>query len=153
MTHINIGSNLGDRHATLLRAVALLEQRLGAELKRSETVESLPLGFDSPNAFMNIGVAFDSVLTPLQTLDIIESVQREIDPAPHRDAEGGYIDRIVDIDLIACDGIVVHSPRLTLPHPRMHMRPFVLIPMTELEPQWRHPLLGLTPHQLLTKFA
>lgn len=151
MIHLNLGSNKGDRHATLLRAVALLEQRLNAQLRLSAPLETAPWGFSSGNMFVNIGAAFDSGITPAELLDIIISVQNSIDPSPHRDAAGGYIDRTIDIDLIAAGDIILHTARLTLPHPRMHLRDFVLRPMAELEPAWRHPLLGLTPAALLAK--
>lgn len=149
MIHLNIGSNKGDRHATLLRAVALLEQRLNTQLRLSAPVETAPWGFSSDNTFVNIGAAFDSSIPLTELLNIILDVQNGIDPTPHRDAAGGYVDRTIDIDLIAADDIIVRTSRLTLPHPRMHLRDFVLRPMAELEPTWRHPLFGLTPEAML----
>lgn len=56
---------------------------------------------------------------------------------------GGYIDRAIDIDIIAIDDVVMDTPELTLPHPRMHLREFVLVPMAELAPDWCHPRFGL----------
>ena len=76
-------------------------------------------------------------------------MERSISPAAHRHPDGSYADRMIDIDLIAAGSAVVDSPRLTLPHPRMHLRPFVLRPMDQLEPGWLHPLLGLTPAAML----
>lgn len=86
----------------------------------------------------------------LAVLRKLQEIQRSIDPSPHRDAEGRYIDRVIDIDLIAIDDWVVDTPELTLPHPRMHLRDFVLIPLAGLAPTWRHPLTGKTATQHLS---
>lgn len=86
----------------------------------------------------------------LAVLRKLQDIQRSIDPSPHRDAEGRYIDRAIDIDLIAIDDWVVDTPELTLPHPRMHLRDFVLIPLAGLAPTWRHPLTGKTATQHLS---
>lgn len=88
---------------------------------------------------------------PEQTLDALLSIQESISTASHRDKNGQYVDRIVDIDLIAYDDAVIDTGRLILPHPRMHLREFVLLPMIEIAPEWCHPLSGLTPVQLLDK--
>ena len=68
---------------------------------------------------------------------------------PHRKPDGTYGDREVDIDIIAVDELVFASDTLTLPHPRMHLRSFVLGPLAELAPGWRHPLSGLTAAEIL----
>ncbi len=79
----------------------------------------------------------------MEVLRIVEGIQRDLDPSPHRDEAGGYIDRAIDIDIVAIDDVVMDTPELTLPHPRMHLREFVLVPMAELAPDWRHPRFGL----------
>lgn len=139
--HINIGSNLGDSRSILERAVAEIALRwpCGA-LRRSTIVESEPWGFSSPHKFLNIGVEIQVEEPPLQVLDALLEIQNRICSSPHRDDAGGYVDRLVDIDLIFYDDVVMDTPRLRLPHPRMHLRPFVLIPLRELSPTWRHPL-------------
>ena len=72
----------------------------------------------------------------------ILKIEKSISAASHRDENGNYIDRQIDIDLIAVDDIVVDSPTLQLPHPRMHLRDFVLTPMMHLNPHWVHPILN-----------
>ena len=76
----------------------------------------------------------------VEILHILQRVQTSIDPSPHRDASGAYIDRAIDIDLIAINDWVVETPELSLPHPRMLLRDFVMIPLRQLDPQWKHPL-------------
>lgn len=134
--YINLGSNIGDRRSTIERAVAAIEADLGVSARRSQWVESEPCGFDSPNRFVNLGIAVDIDLEPIELLRRLQSVEKSIDPSSHRDAEGRYIDRVIDIDLIAVDHLVVDTPELTLPHPRMKERPFVMGPLLELCPDW-----------------
>lgn len=149
--YINIGSNLGDRMAHLERAVADVERAFGVIADRSQVVESDAWGFESDNSFLNVGIAFDTYIHPEQLLNQLLQIQNGIDASSHRGEDGGYADRAIDIDLIAVDEMVVESDKLTLPHPRMHLRRFVLVPMAELAPAWRHPTLGLTCVELLER--
>lgn len=148
--HINLGSNIGDRRALLETAVARIEAALGCGCLRSDIIESAPWGYDSPNAFLNIGITVESgTLGPLELHRLLQQIQREISEAPHRTASGAYADRPIDIDLICMEQTVVDTPELTLPHPRMHLREFVLRSLAQLQPAWRHPLLGKTAAELL----
>lgn len=145
--YLNIGSNIGDRRGNLLRAVALLMQQpciIQGTLQISTAVTSPPWGFSSANNFLNIGVKalIDPATPPLTILKNCQHIQHTIDPSPHRDKDGNYIDRKIDIDIIAIDNLTIDTPELTIPHPRMHLRDFVLRPMKELAPDWIHPLLG-----------
>lgn len=150
IAHINIGSNIGDRLALLGEAVAAVERELGAKAEVSAVVESEPWGFDSPNMFLNIGVNVEvGDLAPLELLHHLQAAQRSVDDSSHRKADGSYADRRVDIDLIALGAAVVDTAELTLPHPRMAQRDFVLRPMMELLPEWRHPISGLTAGEML----
>lgn len=147
--YINLGSNIGDRLSILERAVAAVEAALGAKARVAPPVESEPWGYASANPYLNIGIAIPTDLEPVSLLGTLLEVQAAIDPSPHRDKMGNYIDRLIDIDLIAVDNLTVDTPELTLPHPRMHLRRFVLEPMAILTPAWRHPRLGQTPAQML----
>lgn len=149
--HVNIGSNLGPSEELLDRAASMIALRFDAELRRAPLERSSPWGYESPNPFLNLGVAFETTLAPRRLLRALREIEKEIDPSPHRDAAGAYIDRLIDIDLIALGSVVADTPELTLPHPRMHLRPFVLRPMAYLDPAWRHPLLGLTATELLAR--
>lgn len=75
-------------------------------------------------------------------LSKLQEIERKVSSGSHRDSEGNYIDREIDIDIIAIDDMVIDTPTLTIPHPRMHLRDFVIIPMLELAPSWTHPILG-----------
>ncbi len=147
--YINLGSNLGDRHAVIKRAIDILSERLSVRLTLSAPVVSPPWGFDSPHEFVNVGASFPTDLSPEEILEILLDVEHGISTAGHRDDRGGYVDRIIDIDLIAVDDLVMDMPALQLPHPRMHLRRFVLEPMKEIAPGWIHPLTGMTPAGML----
>ena len=147
--YINIGSNTGDRRSTLERAVAGIEKIVGATARRSEIIESDPWGYESDHRFLNIGIAIETHLTATALFERLMEVEHSLGGGTHRNADGTYRDRSLDIDLIAIDDLTLDTPRLTLPHPRMHLREFVLAPMAELAPEWRHPLLGATPGEML----
>lgn len=147
--YINIGSNIGDRHGNIAAAVAAIKEHIAPQLRVSDPVESAPWGYESPNSYINIGVAFETDLSPETLLGILLGIEKNICAASHRTIDGNYADRIIDIDLIAVDEIVCDTPSLTLPHPQMHLRPFVLIPMRQLNPAWTHPILHQTPSCLL----
>lgn len=136
IAYINIGSNIGDRHGCISRAVALIKERIDPAARVSDIVESEPWGFVSANAFLNIGVTVRTWMDPLALLHELQEIERSISPASHRDATGGYIDRACDIDLIVYGNRSINTPELTLPHPRMHDRPFVMTPLLQLIPEY-----------------
>lgn len=106
---INLGSNLGDRRLNLSRAMRAVGAEFG-DFEMSHVVESEPWGFDSTNSFLNVGMAFNSDLPPEEVLGRLQRVERSISPAPHRDASGGYADRVIDIDIVAVDREIIDTP-------------------------------------------
>ncbi len=144
--HLNIGSNLGDREENIRRAVASLRQLacVYSSVKVSDTVESEPWGYDSSNGFLNVGMSFDTELAPEALLAAVQRVEKSISTASHRDSAGAYIDRIIDIDIIACSVtdaatgrpalVISDTPELTLPHPRALLRDFVMTPLRLIDP-------------------
>lgn len=148
--HINIGSNLGDSRALIERAVAgIVSSEWVGGFRRSGLVESEPWGFGSPHRFLNIGVEVETALPPRELFLRLMEVERTISDAPHRAMSGEYIDRMIDIDLIYYGETVMNDPELTIPHPRMHLREFVLLPVAELAPGWVHPRSGKTAAEML----
>ena len=141
---------MGDRRDNLYRAVVALAAGTGG-CAVSSIVESEPWGFESDNRFMNLGVSLCSDMEPEQMLDRIHEIERRLGSASHRDEQGGYIDRVVDIDIVAIDDMVIDTPTLQVPQPHLPERDFFLRPMMELAPEWRHPVTGLTAAQMLEK--
>lgn len=145
---VNLGSNLGQRRLNLSRAVGAINARFG-DFEVSHVVETDPQGFDSENKFLNICLMFRTDLEPLELLHELQAIEKKICPDPHRTPDGGYADRVIDIDLIALGDRVVDTPELQLPHPRLAERRFFLQPLDEIAGAWRHPVTGLTPMQML----
>lgn len=143
--YLNIGSNKGDRRSNIERAVTLISEHdafKNARIRTSPPFFSAPVGYASDAEFINIGVAIDfftdkQPFTPFELLDITQHIEQCIGPdSPHRNADGTYCDRIVDIDIINIDGVTLETERLVLPHPRASARNFVMTPMAFLAPGW-----------------
>lgn len=144
LAHINIGSNLGDSRSIIEQAVAEIFLLSEGECKRSSMIESEPWGFESSNSFLNIGVEIETSLNLEELLDCLQTIERSISSASHRNEDGSYRDRLIDIDLIfiaerQTDGCLIgrryNSHQLTLPHPRALQRDFVTIPIKQLHPE------------------
>lgn len=148
--YINIGSNLGDSLSLTRKAAVLIGKKLGSEVQCADPVYSEAWGYESANIFVNLGISVEiGDMDPHHLLEMLHDIEQGISVTPHRNSDGSYRDRVIDIDLIAVDGITSDDEALVLPHPRMHMREFVLRPMVQLCPHWRHPLLGATAEELL----
>ena len=111
----------------------------------------------TPN-FLNRALAVETSLSPLEVLREALAIEKELgrvrSPRPHQpQAAATYHSRPMDIDLIFYDDVVTDTPELTLPHPRMHLRRFVLEPLAEIMPEYRHPLLGKTINELLSELC
>ena len=130
--YVGLGANLGDRAATLARAVELLGQRPGIEIVAVSSVrETDPVGFLDQPRFLNAAVAVDTSLAPEELLDALLEVERELGRTR---AGPRYGPRTVDLDLLLVDDLTLAAPGLTLPHPRLHERAFALEPLVELDP-------------------
>lgn len=146
--YLNIGSNLGHRELNISRALRELEKAFGW-FETSKATTSKPWGFESSHIFMNIGVHIVSDMTPLEVLQVLKDIEKRLSPAPHRNPDGTYADRILDIDIMAAGDLTLDTPELTLPHPRMDEREFFLRPMADMAPGWRHPVSGKTAGEML----
>ena len=102
---------------------------------------------------MNLGMRLSSDLEPQAMLDRIHEIEHYLGSASHRDEHGGYIDRLVDIDIVAIDDMVINTATLQVPHPHLPERDFFLKPMIQLAPDWHHPVTGLTASQMLEKLS
>lgn len=146
--YIGLGSNIGEKEFCIRQAVDLLAQRAGKVVACSSLYKSVAEGFVSENIFVNAVVAVESELSPQEMLDATHKIELDLGCHTHRNADGSYCDRTLDIDLVACEDVVCDTPTLTLPHPRMHTRRFVLEPLCEIAPDWVHPILGRTAQAL-----
>lgn len=136
LIYFGIGTNLGDREANLRRAIELLHERVGECVACSSIYRSAPQGFVSENEFANIVAVYDTPYSPEEVLLITQQIEREMGRT-QKSVNGVYHDRIIDIDLLQAilnsKAIIQNSSTLTLPHPRMQERDFVMIPLREVE--------------------
>ena len=135
LIYFGIGSNLGNRETNLLRAIELLHERVGECVACSSVYRSAPQGFVSENEFANMVAVCQSDYSPEEVLLITQQIEREMGRT-EKSVDGVYHDRVIDIDLLQARGdeaIRRSGERLTLPHPRMQERDFVMIPLREVE--------------------
>ena len=136
--YVGLGSNLGDREATVRRAVELLGERPGIEVVAVSTLrETDPVGYEEQPRFLNGAAALEVDLTARALLDELLAIERELGRDRSRETRWGP--RTIDLDLLLYGDETVEEPGLTVPHPRLAERQFVLEPLHELEPDLRLP--------------
>jgi 2-amino-4-hydroxy-6-hydroxymethyldihydropteridine diphosphokinase len=143
--YLSLGSNLGDRAAHIERALARLDEEGVRIVKRSSFYETEPVEFLAQGWFLNIAVEAETQLMPRQLLRVIRGIEREL--GRKRIVRSGP--RTIDIDILLFGTSIMRAAELEIPHPRMTERRFVLVPMAEIAPTLRHPVLRLTMTELL----
>ena len=132
--YLSLGTNLGDRQSNLDTALTLIGQRVGTVQDKSSVIETEPWGFESPNRFMNMAIKVDTTLQPLEVLHTTQEIERKMG-RKHKTLNGEYKDRLIDIDILLYDNLVMSNPELTIPHPRMYERVFVMEPLLQIAPE------------------
>ena len=141
---IGLGSNLGDRTATLRTAIQRLEA-LGRITGISSLYETEPVGYLEQPAFLNAVVALNTELAPVDLLQALLGIERDLG----RTRSFRNAPRTIDLDLLLVDDVTLETTDMTLPHPRLHERAFVLVPLVELVPEMVHPKSGQTIREML----
>ena len=150
--YLGIGSNLGDKEQNIKTALKLVEERVGKIIIQSSICQTMPWGFHSDNIFFNSAACVETNLTPMQVLSVIKMIEMEMGRTS-KSSQGMYADRIIDLDLLFYEDQVINEVMLTVPHPLLQYRMFVLMPMTEIAPDLVHPVLKLPMRELLTRLV
>ena len=139
IAYLGLGTNVGNKRRNMITAAALLAERVGDILALSGFYETEPWGVESENFFLNAAVKLKTSFSPLEVLQITQQIEKELGRTEK--SNGVYHDRIIDIDILLYEDEVLQIPELTLPHPLMHERKFVMDPLAEIAPFVVHPVL------------
>ncbi len=144
---ISIGSSIEPRDLHLMNAVSKLHKLFKGRVETSKSYESPSWGYDG-NDYLNMCVLVKTKMQPHEFLPMIQEIEDEMGRVR---TEERYEDRIIDIDILLYENQIIEEDDLTIPHPRMHRRKFVMAPLTELAPDWIHPTLNAPIKELNEK--
>lgn len=143
---LGLGTNLGDREHNLREAIIKIEEHIGKVVNSSSVYETAPWGFDSEDDFLNMVVSVETELSPSEVMKKIVKIESMLGRERDQDR---YSSRIIDIDILFYDDLVLKENGLKIPHRLIHERKFVLVPLCELAPDMIHPMLGKSMKVLL----
>ena len=135
--YLSLGTNLGDKEHNLVSAITEIERRIGPIRAQSAFLATEPWGFESPNTFLNAAIRVETELSPHALLKVTQQIERDMGRTQKSTVNSQlstviYHDRIIDIDILLYDDLHIHTKKLTIPHPHMYERDFVLIPLKEI---------------------
>ncbi len=143
-TYLSLGTNLGDKEHNLVSAITEIGRRIGPVRAQSAFLATEPWGFESENTFLNAAIRVETELSPHALLKVTQQIERDMGRTQKSTVNCQlstvncqlstvtYHDRIIDIDILLYDDLHINTPKLTIPHPLMYERDFVLIPLKEI---------------------
>ena len=147
---ILFGSNMGDKNKIYAQACLLINNRCGRIVAQSSAYESEPWGFEAKEWFLNRLIVVETELEPEAMMRQLLDIEAELGRVRHPEA-GGYTSRTADLDILYYGSRIVLTDSLTIPHPRLHQRRFVLLPLCEVVPEFVHPAFNMTQTELLKR--
>lgn len=137
--YLCLGTNLGNKEENLNLAVENIRKRIGEVTSLSSFLETAPWGFESENSFLNAALCVETSLEPHQLLSVLKEIEVEMG-RKSKSVNKVYSDRIIDIDILLYDDLIINTEDLTVPHPLMTERDFVMIPLKEIAGDIIHPV-------------
>ena len=161
MVFLSLGTNIGNKEQNLLEAISKINKQIGNVVSQSAFFATAPWGFESHNQFLNACLGVKTLLSPSDLLDQCQAIEKEMGRQQKSkrttDADGKetivYHDRIIDIDILLYDDRIVQTRRLTIPHPLMHKRRFVLEPLAEIAYDVKIPGTEMSVGEMLNELA
>lgn len=147
--YLILGSNLGDRRNVLLKASNLITLRLGQLVNKSAIYQTAPWGVKDQPDYLNQVIKLITFLEPKDLLREVLAIEKELGRIRHKKWES----RLIDIDILLYDDIIINETDLIIPHPFLHLRKFVLTPLNEIAPHLIHPVLNKSVNELLMSLA
>jgi 2-amino-4-hydroxy-6-hydroxymethyldihydropteridine diphosphokinase len=148
ITYIGIGSNIGDREKNCLTAIDMMNERGVSVTERSSIVETPPWGLEDQPRFMNMVACAGTRLEPLDLLNTLKEIERVMG----RKKTVRWGPRLIDLDILFYDDLVLQRPGLEIPHPLIVEREFVLRPLNEIAPDMKHPVTGQSIRMIFQQF-
>ena len=146
-TYLLLGSNMGNSQKQLTKAITFIEKKIGRVIRRSGLYQTAAWGNTDQPDFINQVIIAETELTAAQTMQAILSIEKNMG----RVRTEKNAPRIIDIDILFFNKDIIAEKELSIPHPAIQLRRFVLVPLNELSPNFIHPILKRTNHQLLLK--
>lgn len=148
VTYLCLGGNIGDREKALELALYEIDDKIGKITAQSNIYETEAWGVDNHQAYLNQCVEINTSLNSMELINALLHIEQLL--GRERTINMGYEPRIIDIDILFFNSEVIESQKLIVPHPRLHLRQFVLIPLNEICPNYLHPLLNKSIFNLLS---
>lgn len=143
---LSVGGNIGNKRLNFEKVYGMIDRQLGKIVQSSSIYETPPWGFQSENDFWNQVVVIETILEAEELLWRIHEIE---DSFGRKRSEERYSSRQMDIDILYYDDEFFETKTLIVPHPKLHQRKFVLVPLVEIAPNFKHPLFRLTSLQML----
>ncbi|MCU0407474.1 MAG: 2-amino-4-hydroxy-6-hydroxymethyldihydropteridine diphosphokinase [Bacteroidales bacterium] len=143
---LGLGTNVGRREDNLARAIDAIRSRVGNILRVSSVYETEPWGFETDSSFLNMALVAETALGAGTLISNVLGIESSMG---RQRSGSAYESRVIDIDILFFGDEVIGRKGLDVPHPRLHLRKFVLVPLNEIMPGFMHPVLGKTIHGLL----
>lgn len=148
--YILFGSNQGDKVKLLEQACTLVNERCGMLVERSSAYITEPWGFEADEWFLNELLVVETKLGPDKLMDTLLAIEAELGRVRHPEKKG-YSSRTVDLDILYYGDRIIKTAKVTIPHPRLHLRRFALTPLCEVIPDFLHPEFNMSQKRLLEK--